>query len=112
MAGKGGKREGAGRKTKAEELGLSELMDSIGPTLEVLQELYRSAVGMDADEEKGTEAVKPNIKAQELWLAYKFGKPNQTVKVDQSSGITIKYDGGVNNLIGPTAQEPGVHSKE
>jgi hypothetical protein len=95
MGKNGGKREGAGRKSKAEELGLSELMHSIGPTEPILKAIYEAATGK-----------KPNIKAQELWLAYMFGKPNQTVKVDQSSGITIKYDGGVNNLISPATQEP------
>lgn len=60
---KGGKQPGAGRKSKADELKLSAIMDDIGNTEKVLKNLYNSACKPD------------NITAVQLWLAYKFGKP-------------------------------------
>lgn len=59
----GGKREGAGRKSKAEELRLSAIMDDIGKTETVLRTLYKAACDPK------------NIQATQLWLAYKYGKP-------------------------------------
>lgn len=63
MKPKGGKREGAGRKSKAVELKLSAIMDDIGNTEEVLRALYKSAKDPK------------NIPAIQLWMAYKYGKP-------------------------------------
>lgn len=78
MAGKGGKTPGAGRKSKAVELGLSDLMDSIGPTESVLKRIYELSTG-----------DKPNTEAIKLWLGYKFGTPKQSVQVDQDVNITF-----------------------
>jgi len=89
MASKGGKREGAGRKTKAEELGLSELMDSIGPTLTVLKRVYELANGVEENKEAGITAKAPNIEAQKLWLSYKFGKPKESVTVDAGIELVV-----------------------
>jgi hypothetical protein len=60
---KGGKRTGAGRKSKAVELRLSAIMDDIGNTEEVLKVLYKSALNPK------------NTMDRQLWLAYKYGKP-------------------------------------
>jgi hypothetical protein len=60
---KGGKRAGAGRKTKADELKLSAIMDDIGNTAKVLQVLYKNACDPK------------NPADRQLWLAYKYGKP-------------------------------------
>jgi len=85
MAGRGGKRENAGRKSKAEELGLDGLMDSIGPTEDVLKRIYELAVG---------KSKPPNIEAQKLWMSYKFGKPKESVTVKQDTVIQwIEEDG-------------------
>lgn len=59
----GGKREGAGRKSKADELRLSAIMDDIGNTEKVLQVLYKNACDPK------------NVADRQLWLAYKYGKP-------------------------------------
>lgn len=60
---RGGKQPNSGRKSKAEELRLSAIMDDIGNTEKVLTALYKQAcTGM-------------NIGATQLWLAYKYGKP-------------------------------------
>lgn len=62
---KGGKQPGAGRKSKAEELRLSAIMDDIGNSIKVLEALYKSACDPK------------NIAAQQLWLSYKYGKPKE-----------------------------------
>lgn len=59
----GGKREGAGRKSKADELRLSAIMDDIGNTETVLKVLYKNACDPK------------NVADRQLWLAYKYGKP-------------------------------------
>jgi hypothetical protein len=59
----GGKRVGAGRKAKAVELRMSEMMDNIGNTAKVLEVLYKNACDPK------------NPADRQLWLAYKFGKP-------------------------------------
>lgn len=97
---KGGARAGAGRKSKAEELGLSDLMDSIGPTEEVLKRLYFLAIGspetevLDPETEniKITEAIPPNNDAIKLWLGYKFGTPKQSVNVDSITEVIITHE--------------------
>ena len=60
---KGGKRVGAGRKSKVDELRLSAIMDDIGNTEAVLKVLYKSALDPK------------NSFDRQLWLAYKYGKP-------------------------------------
>jgi len=76
----GGKRTGAGRKSKAEELRLSAIMDDIGNTVKVLEALYKSA-------------CKPgNIQAQQLWLAYKYGKPKENEGVPTEMIIKVIRD--------------------
>lgn len=60
---RGGKQPGAGRRSKADELRLSAIMDDIGNTEKVLKVLYKNAC-----DPKNTEDRK-------LWLAYKYGKP-------------------------------------
>lgn len=60
---RGGKREGAGRKTKAEEMRLAEILDTIGDSEKVLSTLYKNACNPK------------NTADRQLWLAYRFGKP-------------------------------------
>ncbi len=92
--GKGGKRAGAGRKTKADELGLSELMDSIGPTEPILKSIYELAKGTKANKDEGIESKPPSIEAQKLWMSYKFGKPKETVSVKSDNTIHWIEDDG------------------
>lgn len=97
---KGGKRDGAGRKSKAEELGLNDLMNSIGPTEEVLKRLYSLAVGspeieeIDPDSEavKVTKAIPPNTDAIKLWMGYKFGTPKQSLNIDKEIEVIVIHE--------------------
>lgn len=75
----GGARPGAGRKSKAEEFGLSSKMDSIGKTEDVLQSLYEIATN---------PANKMHIEAAKLWLSYRLGKPDNNLDVT-SNGESI-----------------------
>lgn len=78
---KGGARKGAGRKSKAEELGLSDLMDSVGPTDAILQSLHKLA-------------LKGNVEAMKLWLGYKFGKPKESVTITDNTIHWIEEENG------------------
>ena len=62
----GGKRKGAGRKSKAEEIQLAESMDNILSVPDVLQNLGRLVRDND-------------LQAIKLWLEYRLGKPQQSV---------------------------------
>ena len=78
---KGGKREGAGRKSKAEELRLSAIMDDIGSTEEILKVLYKNA-------------LKPeNSFDRQLWLAYKYGKPKDNEGLPTEMVIRVQRRG-------------------
>lgn len=66
----GGKREGAGRKPKADEIKKIEMMDSVCPPLEAWKALHK-------------KVVKGDTKAIQFWIEHRFGKaPN---KVDVTS---------------------------
>ena len=67
---RGGKREGAGRKSKAEEMQLIELLNThIDKDSEILTD--KDGNPIDAD----------NLKALEIYLAYMYGKPKETKDV-------------------------------
>lgn len=74
---KGGKRTGAGRKTKAEELRLSAIMDDIGKTEEILRVLFKQAKNPR------------NFADRQLWLAYKYGKPKESVQIEGDMEIVL-----------------------
>jgi hypothetical protein len=68
MAEHGGKRKGAGRKTKADEQKLIERLDSIIEQDDVIEKLK--------------EMVKDgNFQAVKLYLEYRYGKPKESVDV-------------------------------
>lgn len=71
MAEHGGARYGAGRKSKAEELELSALID------EVAGEDGKKTILTKIIE----QAKSGSYKHQELFMAYYFGKPNQKIDV-------------------------------
>lgn len=71
MAEHGGARENAGRKTKAEELELSFLIDEIAGD-EGKKEILSKII---------EQAKSGSYKHQELFMAYYFGKPNQKIDV-------------------------------
>lgn len=74
---KGGKREGSGRKSKADELRLSAIMDDIGNTAEVLEVLFQQACNPK------------NTADRQLWLAYKYGKPKESLQVEGDMSIIL-----------------------
>ena len=78
MKPKGGAREGAGRKTKAEELGLPAMIDEVAGIdgkKEVLKKVLEQAKG-------------GSYNHQQLFLAYAYGKPVE--KVDLGGGLVIQ----------------------
>lgn len=79
MAGKGGARPGAGRKSKAQELQLSAIMDDIGNTEEILRVLFESAKNPK------------NFLDRQLWLSYKFGKPTEKIDMVSDNNITVSW---------------------
>ena len=81
MAGTGGKRVGAGRKSKAEELGLSVLLQEVF-TYEERKKVFQ----MLLDESLN----KRSTKHAELLLAYYYGKPSQHVVSDNATETIIK----------------------
>jgi len=72
----GGKREGAGRKSKSEEYGLHEEMDDLKPTKDVLVSFV--------DIIENTEDEKLKFSAIVKWLEWRVGKPKETrdIKMD------------------------------
>jgi|ETNmetMinimDraft_26_1059896.scaffolds.fasta_scaffold213691_1 hypothetical protein len=72
----GGKREGAGRKSKAEEYGLHEEMDELKPTKDVLISFVDIIENTDDEKLKFSAIVK--------WLEWRVGKPKETkdIKMD------------------------------
>lgn len=80
----GGARPGAGRKTKAEILGLAELIDEAWPPADqkkVIRKLSRDALS-------STPAI--CHPARTLLLAYKFGKPTERHEVTGAGGDALE----------------------
>ena len=72
MAQRGGKRPGAGRKSKAKELGLAKLIDECVTGAEqqkLIRQIYLKAKGGDYNFTR-------------LFMEYKFGKPTDTVDMN------------------------------
>lgn len=67
MNGHGGKRKGAGRKSKDEELKVIERLDNIIDKDSVIKKMY--------------ELIKDgNFNAIKLYFEYRFGKPKETIE--------------------------------
>ena len=88
MAGKnGGARPGAGRKTKAEELGLPMLIDEVigaEGKRELLKKIFE-------------QAKKGSFLHQQLLMHYSFGKPTEKIdltskgkEIKQITGMVVK----------------------
>lgn len=79
MSKHGGKREGAGRKSKAEELELPELIEDVigikGKRL-LLKKIY-------------IKAKKGSYPHQQLLMAYIYGKPTETKKIEIQNDLII-----------------------
>lgn len=82
MAKHGGKRKGAGRKTKAEELGLAALIDSVWSIPEQKEVLKKLA------DDCANDDFHIRHESRKLLLAYKFGKPKDSLDIT-SNGETL-----------------------
>lgn len=80
MGRNGGARPGAGRKTKAEELGLAKMLDECVSREEEMQI-------WDTIKKK---AIQGSVPHAQLFLSYKYGKPTENVKGDVVTDITIR----------------------
>lgn len=79
----GGRRPGAGRKSKAEELGLVALLEesfSIDDRRAVIQNLTTIAKGSD---------LKAAVSASSLLLAYAYGKPTEKHEHSNPDGSSL-----------------------
>jgi DUF2075 family protein len=74
----GGKREGAGRKPKAQEQKLIERLDAIIDKDEAITKL-------------GELVSKGNMRAVQLYFNYRYGKPKESVDISSSEGINIDF---------------------
>jgi hypothetical protein len=74
----GGKREGAGRKPKADELKVAESFRAVMDDETVVKMLSQKVKEGD-------------MKAIELWLAYIYGRPQQKIGHEGIDTITLKY---------------------
>lgn len=80
MAGRGGAREGAGRKTKAEILGLAKTLEQCVTAQE--EALIWAAIKK--------EALKGSIQHSQLYLSYKYGKPSEHIISENDNETTIR----------------------
>ena len=74
----GGAREGAGRKPKALEQKLIERLDAIIDKDEAICKL-------------GELVAKGDMRAVQLYLSYRYGKPKESVDINSSEGLNINF---------------------
>ena len=74
----GGARKGAGRPSKADEVKLIERLDSIIDKDEAIGKL-------------GELVAKGDIRAVQLYLSYRYGKPKESVDINSSEGLNINF---------------------
>lgn len=82
--GHGGARPGAGRKRKADEQALAELMAEAWPREQRIAVLRALA----------TAAVAGDVKAAQLLMEHAYGKPRQAVELDQAGELRIVVEYG------------------
>jgi hypothetical protein len=68
----------SGRKPKAEELKLIERLDAIIDSDEAIKTL-------------GNLVLKGDIRAVQLYMGYRYGKPKESVDINSSEGISIDF---------------------
>ena len=74
----GGVRKGAGRPAKADEVKLIERLDAIIDKDEALSKL-------------GELVAKSDIRALQLYLSYRYGKPKESIDLNSSEGLNINF---------------------
>jgi hypothetical protein len=77
-ASNGGARQGAGRKPKADEAKLVERLDAIIDSNEALTQL-------------GKLVAKGDMRAIQLYLSYRYGKPKESMDINSSEGLNINF---------------------
>ena len=75
---RGGSRQGAGRKPKAQEQKLIERLDAIIDKDEALSKLEELV-------------YKGDMRAVQLYLSYRYGKPKESVDINSSEGLNINF---------------------
>jgi hypothetical protein len=79
----GGKRQGAGRKSKAAELGLAELIDSVW-SIQDQKKVFKQLADDCSDID-----FHVRHESRKLLFSYKFGKPKESMDVT-SNGETVQ----------------------
>ena len=75
---RGGKRENAGRKPKADEITMIQLMDAVRAPREMWEKLDERAMAGDS------LAIK-------TWLSYRYGQPKQQIDVSTDSASIVVW---------------------
>ena len=74
----GGARQGAGRPLKADEIKLIKRLDAIIDKDEAVGKL-------------GELVTKGDIRALQLYLSYRYGKPKESIDLNSSEGLNINF---------------------
>ena len=82
VSARGGSREGAGRKPKADEIAKIDMMDSIAEPIRAWEELWKLC-------EKG------DGKALQVWIDHRFGKPKEN---KEHNFLNLPFEGIINEF--------------
>ena len=93
MNNRGGKRDNAGRKSKAEEMNLPMLMQEVISN-EDWKTLFASIL---------KEAKAGSFQHQKLLLEYNFGKPHQRIELEESNSDMAKLI-----IVSPASKKVGL----
>ncbi len=78
LENRGGRRLGAGRKPKADELKLVEKLDNFIDNEIALKKL-------------GELIAKGDIRAIQIYFNYRYGKPKEKIDINSSEGLNISF---------------------
>ena len=78
LENRGGRRLGAGRKPKADELKLVEKLDNVIDNEIALKKL-------------GELIAKGDIRAIQIYFNYRYGKPKEKIDINSSEGLNISF---------------------
>jgi hypothetical protein len=79
MAAHGGKREGAGRKPKADEIKLIERIDNVIDQDKAMMKL-------------GELVMDGNMQAIKLYFEYRYGKPKESVDIHTTGENVVSFN--------------------
>ena len=78
LENRGGRRLGAGRKPKADELKLVEKLDNVIDNEIALKKL-------------GELIAKGDIRAIQIYFNYRYGKPKEKIDINSSEGLNTSF---------------------